>query len=571
MLMTQWSSHRLVTCLILYAWISTNVCDPLSWVSHPQTLPRADRAMAIGYSTTEDLIWLIGGQDNPQQLISFNPNAYGLNSSTPFAYDSTNVLSQPISVVGKRFAQIGDIVYLIDLSQTVSTFNVLSQTFTYNYDDITIPTSVRSAGCSTHFDHYLVITGGQNDKSVYLTTVQIYDLNARVWVLSAKHMHLRRGYHACIVNPNAKYVYVIAGRLTSGYGEGMLTNTVSKLYIGDMDHIDQYNWTALQDTLRAPVRGCRAVMYKDDIFVIGGTDHFNVIVNNVDRILSNDTIIPQTDLPYPIAYTSSIAVDNTLFVFGGQIVYNGKVTSSICYAVLSETAPPTSYPSIGPSEYPTVAPTSHASVRPSVYPTTSPTFSSQPVNLTTTFYESEMLSTDMKSLETLASTANKWLEGSNTGAIDMLTIVLLGVIGVLLLICGVAVYMIFVSNIRDKRKPKKAGHVVNVKDTDVACLVSNQSTKSEEMRRNIVLEHGEGNAAAHIDEDLLVGVNTLQGDELEADDVVGAMNTRGEYNVAEDECVHDTISIMCVVGEDEDNAGLEMYGNEPISTQEGPS
>eukprot|EP01083_Nonionella_stella_P303856 1053357_1 len=494
MLMTQWSSHRLVTCLILYAWISTNVCDPLSWVSHPQTLPRADRAMAVGYSTTEDLIWLIGGQDNPQQLISFNPN--GLNSSTPFAYDSTNVLSQPISVVGKRFAQIGDIVYLIDLSQTVSTFNVLSQTFTYNYDDITIPTSVRSAGCSTHFNHYLVITGGQNDKR----------------------------------------------RLTSGYGEGMLTNTVSKLYIGDMDHNDQYNWTALQDTLRAPVRGCRAVMYKDDIFVIGGTDHFNVIVNNVDRILSNDTIIPQTDLPYPIAYTSSIAVDNTLFVFGGQIVYNGKVTSSICYAVLSETAPPTSYPSIGPSEYPTVGPTSHASVRPSVYPTTSPTFSSQHVDLTTTFYESEMLSTDMKSLETLASTANKWLEGSNTGAIDMLTIVLLGVIGVLLLICGVAVYMIFVSNIRDKRKPKKAGHVVNVKDTDVACLVSNQSTRSEEMRSNIVLEHGGGNAAAHMDEDLLVGVNTLQKDELEADDVVGAMNTRGEYNVAEDECV---------VGEDE--------------------
>eukprot|EP01083_Nonionella_stella_P047431 126922_1 len=580
-----------------------------SWVKHNDTSLTWDDASAVG--VYNDTIFIIGGYRKTRQVTEYQW------TTASYTVKQSDVLNEDIHGTAQFWAQKQHILYLIQpTGDAIATYDMQTEQLTT--DVYTIPTDVTSGGCLAATDHHLYVIGGYH--YTHLDTVQILDFSTEEWTNGPSMRQTRTG-PACITHND--YLWAFGG----------IRETNERIR---MKNISQNAWDYI-DSFSHVVDALRCVAWEETIYIIGGQckncggEEFWDTVETVDSVTGTITTLSDAP-PYPSAWTSPIIVDGILYVFGGT--RSGSWDSEMYYYILPTDNPtknptksptqtqsnnpsndptqrPTKAPSHRPTQtptFPTRSPSKDPTVKPTALPTTdtepptkTPTQSpSKPLTISPTMpptpakpsnrpssapsphpsYAPQIHDTRPNVRQTLENTATTWIEGSNTsaenGTIDMLTLVLLSVISVLLLICGVAIYMMFVYTIRDKRKPERAGQVLNVEDTintqrtqshkDDACLVINQSIKGEDMETNIIVEHGEGNAAIDTDDDILVGVNTLQGDDLAADDVVGAMHTRGQYNVAEDEFI--------VVGGEENDvtlAGIEMYGNEPVMTQEGPA
>ena len=65
------------------SFVAETSCPPTDfkndWLvaEHHPKMPRTDLQSMVGYSAAENVIWVIGGQSNPQQLVSFDLGSNG--------------------------------------------------------------------------------------------------------------------------------------------------------------------------------------------------------------------------------------------------------------------------------------------------------------------------------------------------------------------------------------------------------------------------------------------------------------------------------------------------------------
>eukprot|EP01083_Nonionella_stella_P066426 174925_1 len=130
--------------------------DYNNWIgpSSP-TMPRVVYAHAVGYDSINNRIWIVGGVDTRQSLIS-----YDIDSNLFSDYNAT-ALSNDVWGSGDFYTQIDDILYMIDRDQgdKLSTLNVNTAQFTFYYQNIDIPYTVLGAGCLASIDNALFVLG----------------------------------------------------------------------------------------------------------------------------------------------------------------------------------------------------------------------------------------------------------------------------------------------------------------------------------------------------------------------------------------------------------------------------
>eukprot|EP01083_Nonionella_stella_P115142 341037_1 len=358
----------------------------LTWSTSPTKLPRGDAFLTGAYSQQTDLLYVLGGYRNKRQMVSVDSTNVMSSSAATFTADTTTALSHDYSPDGHPYTQIGDILYMINTEGTgFSIFDLSLDVFTANYNNIVIPNAVANRACLAHIDEYLIITGGYNAPNfANRADVQIYDLKSGSWILSANDMSKSRGYHSCVVNPNTKYLYVMGGDETGSYS---LMDTVSKLFIGDIVNVDRYGWIELSDKLGLKLYLADAAIYGNDIYVIGGAYHDGSwqASANVYHILSDDSVVLDSNIPEGDNHPTVILANHVLFVLGGfspSYVYK----DSIYYAELpslNPTASPSEDPTLKPTNRPTFDPTLKPTNRPTFDPTLKPTETNEPSNFET--------------------------------------------------------------------------------------------------------------------------------------------------------------------------------------------
>eukprot|EP01083_Nonionella_stella_P129229 392052_1 len=235
--------------------------DYNNWIAPSSpTLSRDIDMSAVGYDSSNNTIWILGGypyNGDPQSLISYDI------VSNLFTDYTVTALSDDVWGWGDFYTQIDDILYMIDpLGNKLSTFNVKTAQFTYHYQNIDIPHEVSESGCLASIDDALFVVGGASwiggSPSKH---VQVLNLTNSTWIVSPEVDYLNHGRRStsCIVHPYNNALYAIGGDNGTS-----ITQTIEKLYVGDLAHISQYNWEFI-DSLPHPMRYLRSAVYENDI------------------------------------------------------------------------------------------------------------------------------------------------------------------------------------------------------------------------------------------------------------------------------------------------------------------
>eukprot|EP01084_Bolivina_argentea_P070389 127962_1 len=203
-------------------------------------LPSSEEQMIPAYDTTNDIIYIFGGDIYGTQLISFNLSAKCNND--PFEYIGVHVLSSSMSSgLGQGYAQNGDLIYYINnyindakytlLSYNISTISTSNGTYN-SYNEIgivpinTYSNKVVSCIAYSNINGYIIISDG--------THIQIYDTNVNEWIVfDASNMIQRRIAHSCVVYNN--YFYNIGG-LSNQFDHKTALKSVETFYIGNVNN-----------------------------------------------------------------------------------------------------------------------------------------------------------------------------------------------------------------------------------------------------------------------------------------------------------------------------------------------
>ncbi len=285
-------------------------------------MPRANEAMSIGFDNNTNLIWLLGGNwPNYGALFSFNVSRWNeSNSITDYGYP-VSVDHRTVSQ-GQAYVQKDNILYCIQYDTgNLLQFDVSTQSITTYPNQPS--SSLSHVGCLANIDDYIIYT-------IYSSTY-ILNLSNQIWTTSGNPIMVdsNRKWQSCIVQPITGYLYVIGGQSGPNYLE-----SIEKLYVGDMANISQYMFNTLsgtlttQDTLTTGGgRYMRAILYKTDIYVIGGYywSGSAKFIKDIDVIdTTTDTIsVYNQQLYEEISYTAPILIGTRVYVFGG---YNGTNT-----------------------------------------------------------------------------------------------------------------------------------------------------------------------------------------------------------------------------------------------------
>eukprot|EP01083_Nonionella_stella_P023368 64655_1 len=228
--------------------------DYNNWIkpSSP-TLPRRVDHAAVGYDSINNKIWIVGGglvSECPscdyKQLISYEID------SNLFTDHGEILLSHSVEGFTAFYTQSGNILYMIDPSGSkLSTFNVNTAQFTYYYQNIDIPHGVNNIGCLASIDDALFVLGKNQNPQF-----QVMNLTTSTWIVWPEVANRSRSHASCIVHPYNNAFYVIGGY--------PYTETIEKLYVGDLAHISQYNWEFIE-SLPHPMSDLRSVVYENDI------------------------------------------------------------------------------------------------------------------------------------------------------------------------------------------------------------------------------------------------------------------------------------------------------------------
>eukprot|EP01084_Bolivina_argentea_P305834 528368_1 len=328
--------------------------------------------MSCGYDVINDRIWILGGVPDSTQLVSYETNG-------SFIDHGESVLSRTTWGWGQYFTVIvGSLWMLAPSGTSINRFNFETKNFTSDY--ARPQQDVEYYGClaswmDTKMNPILIVNGGWNSNDGRLNTTQIYNMTSGEWTISPSVplMANKRDSPACIVIGNV--LYSIGGR------SELVLDSVEMLNVESM-----IPWITLNDTLTKRLFTHRAVLYHQDILIIGGysyiggngeNDEINVINTVTNTITSGGTLDFAVRWPCPV---SKYPLDNLIFAFGGwphsQITNLWQYTTATTAPTTPptmDTAQPSVLPTVGPtSTYPTTPPTMDTA-QPSVLPTVGPT------------------------------------------------------------------------------------------------------------------------------------------------------------------------------------------------------
>ena len=299
-----------------------------SWNISSTVLPTVNYDQAVGYYN--NTIFLLGGNDgydNRWTIIEYDINNDQFTTLTD---------SLPTYILGtntKYFTQIENILYIqkyYDIEAAFYTFDLKTKIFTTL--NITFPSSLQNSGnCITSQSGFIFVVGGL-DYPIYSDELNIYNTYNNSWLSpSLPTLKTARYGLACAIN-NHK-LYAIGGSWDYGIltrDETPTLNTIERLYMGEnLADIYSQQWQYI-DNLPQERTSARALVYGNDILVIGGTnaswiDNDTCCVSTAfKQIIVIDTVTDSVsvggNLKHEVFRAASIIVNGKGYVFGGRIV-----------------------------------------------------------------------------------------------------------------------------------------------------------------------------------------------------------------------------------------------------------
>eukprot|EP01084_Bolivina_argentea_P100765 180801_1 len=344
-----------------------------SWVLSSQPLlPRQIFGSAIGHYN--ETIFILGGFYDKQQLITYDISLNEFNDS------GITSLSHEIYGAGQFYTQNNNIIYMIDnspypsgIGNKFSIFNVETQQFTYNWNNITIPFPVKAHSCLSYSNNYLFILGGAggSNGNTVLKQFQIFNVSANEWLSNVPDMSHVRSDAGCIVHENVNELYVAGGYYES----------IDSISVSNLSDISNANWYYIGDVLVPPngtyntVSNQRLIITGNDIVIIGGyhSEGFDSTLITVTVIDTTTNIIRSGgNLNYAVRATSAILVNDIIYAFGGGA---GQFYPNWQYKHLTPTNEPTTSPTYNPTSIPSYIPTHYPTSNPTTSnPTITPTY-----------------------------------------------------------------------------------------------------------------------------------------------------------------------------------------------------
>ena len=136
-------------------------------------------------------------------------------------------------------------------------------------------------------------------------------------------MVTKRSWHSCIVDTNTKYLYQFGGYNSS------LLDSIEKLYVGDMDNIDQQNSIQISAKLSTPKGYSRAVIYGYYIYIIGGFPINDLKIDIINSL--TDTIKSFDGFQIDPSGVAPVIANNYIFVFGDSESWQYYNMLRYCY------------------------------------------------------------------------------------------------------------------------------------------------------------------------------------------------------------------------------------------------
>eukprot|EP01084_Bolivina_argentea_P018975 35318_1 len=341
------------------------------------TIPGTVYSSAVGYDDENDIILILGGDPDRQQLIQFKNDEF-------ISYDSAHFSSKHSIVgYGHNYFQLNHTLWAINQYGTKFVTISTHPPYAATTPGITIPSSVNSNGCLAMTKTHIFILGGssRSDGCYPMVNAQIYDMVNKQWLSNVPSLPHPRMSIACYAVDDT--LYSIGGGTDSCQArlDAILTLDISEAALADMS---SQQWHVAPGTIHTPVSANCVAKHNNDLIVVGGYDINTDGVNDVNVIntLTGDcalagTLSLGTYNPACLIHPNS----NTLYIFGGGRD-NTAVDDKWQYINLPTEDPTTADPTSNPS---TVEPTTSNPTTSD--PTTANPSTSEPTTATPTTTE----------------------------------------------------------------------------------------------------------------------------------------------------------------------------------------
>eukprot|EP01084_Bolivina_argentea_P297434 512410_1 len=320
--------------LVVVIFINAIAINAFDWQIEPESLTRGDRSQAIGYYNST--IFVIGGYRNPRALIKYDIETKTIITNIQTA---TNITTE-ITCAGQAWTQKEHVLYIIPKSGThLTVYNMDDNTFTIKEQ---IPKDVGSKGCMVTYDMFIFVLGGYNSNNIngFLDTTQIFNISSHQWMNQTSTLTQKKNGMACVCHDNTQKIYVFGGY----NGSLPYLSSIETLSVNDMDNINKETWILYSNILNPGRWGARAVIWGNDIIIIGGWTGSQSIQQTSIFHTTTNTISLSYYMTIDLYMTAALNVYNTIYTFGG---WNGGRLTTIQSNTLGQ--PPTT----NPTEMPT--------------------------------------------------------------------------------------------------------------------------------------------------------------------------------------------------------------------------
>eukprot|EP01084_Bolivina_argentea_P082792 149915_1 len=299
-----------------------------------------------------DTVYLLGG---------VGPSRYSLlrfNLDGSWMQQNLSIMNVEIQQRAQSSIQINNkLWYISDYRTTLNAFDLNELNITQT---ILFPGATTKYRCLTNYNEYILIAGGMDSNIRVYNDFNIYNTLTGEWTVGPNLINARY-LHSCNVVSNT--IYMIGGGRT---------NNIIIEYL-EINSCCDGVWIQMNDTLSVQKQSHRSIVYRNNIYVIGGyngswqwnqVDVIDTISKTISSPLSNRLV-------YAIYWHSVIIADDIIYSFGGK----PETMKNIYYQYASPvvTDSPTFSPTVSPSISPTYSPSMSPTNPPSNAPTTSPT------------------------------------------------------------------------------------------------------------------------------------------------------------------------------------------------------
>eukprot|EP01084_Bolivina_argentea_P186608 321616_1 len=325
------------------------------WKISDVIMPLYNTEMAVG--SYGNSIYLLGGK-HPQQV-----TRYDIVTNEMFEIGEYKLPSHVFGS-GQFYSIFNNIMYIVDgTDNTLSTYNLRTESFTQYWNNIRIPSKVGIGSCIVVTNAFLFVVGGYNYVDNVYNALQILSLERYpyTWIPNPPPMIKSRNYLTCnIIND---ILYAIGGYDQIDQNKLEYLDTVEYIVVTQNDMYK--SWKYMDARLLYPIESARSVVYKALILVIGGqyyeqyqTQH----IVDVMQVINTDTfkITAGGILNEPVYNTAAIIVNDIIYAFGGNSFNSDMINQwQYCSLVRTQqpTKSPTSLPTNTPTNYPSNAPT----------------------------------------------------------------------------------------------------------------------------------------------------------------------------------------------------------------------